>query len=170
MHLHTSQIQIHISGVYVCSALSTQINKARLEVLEKRGQLMRQLQNETNSRLANLKKDKKKYKEIMKRLMIQAFIRMDETVVTIRVVEEDYELAKEVFNAAVEEYTQIWNSAIGGSDSIQTTLDDNTFLPPAHVGGVLLTARNGKIVLDNTLSARLKVGQSALLSAMRYVS
>merc|ERR1719220_1078429 len=57
--------------------LSTQINKARLEVLEKRGELMRTVEKDTN-----------KYKDLLKTLMIQGFIRIDEEVVVVRVVKE----------------------------------------------------------------------------------
>merc|ERR1719220_2018207 len=58
--------------------LSTQINKARLRVLEKRGELMRTVENDTYKQLSSLKEDSGSYKELLKQLMIQAMIRIDE--------------------------------------------------------------------------------------------
>merc|ERR1719361_579846 len=66
--------------------LSTQINKARLEVLEQRGKLMKEVENDTYKRLSSLKSDANKYKETLKRLMVQGFIRIDEETVTVRLL------------------------------------------------------------------------------------
>ena len=45
-------------------------------MLEKRGELMKTVENDTYKQLASLKKDKNKYKELLKKLMIQGFIRV----------------------------------------------------------------------------------------------
>eukprot|EP01083_Nonionella_stella_P122917 370048_1 len=84
--------------------LSTQINKARLQVLEKRGELMKQVENSAYKRLSSLKKDKKKYKELLKKLMIQVFIRMDETVVSVREDKQDCHLSATEIKEAVSDY------------------------------------------------------------------
>jgi len=147
--------------------LSTQINKARLEVLEKRGELMKTVENDTYNQLSTLKKDSNSYKELLKKLMIQGFIRIDEEVVVVRVVKEDLNLAQSVFDAAVAEYKKIWKQGVGVADPINATLDKTRFLPSAVVGGVSVFARNDKICLDNTLQARLGVAQQALMPILR---
>jgi len=147
--------------------LSTQINKARLEVLEKRGELMRTVEKDTYDQLSSLKKDTNTYKELLKKLMIQGFIRIDEEVVVVRVVKEDLKLAQSVFDAAVSDYKKIWKQGVGVEDPINATLDSTRFLPAAAVGGVSVYARNNKICLDNTLQARLHVAQQSLMPILR---
>eukprot|EP01084_Bolivina_argentea_P221936 375765_1 len=147
--------------------LSTQINKARLQVLEQRGELMRTVENDAYKRLNTLKSDEKKYKETLKQLMIQGFIRIDEEVVTVRVVKEDLSLAESVFDDAVSQYKKIWKQGVGVADDIKAKIDKSKFLPAAVVGGVMITARHGKITCDNTLSARLTVCQQALMPILR---
>lgn len=153
--------------IIIYRELSTQINKARLEVLEKRGELMKQVENDAYKRLSQLKSDKNKYKEMLKNLMIQGFIRIDEETVTVRVVKEDLELAQSIFDDAVSQYKKIWKSSVGASDPINATLDKSRFLPGSVVGGVCVYARNDKICLDNTLQARLTVCQQALMPILR---
>eukprot|EP00483_Globobulimina_turgida_P000867 UN00868 len=147
--------------------LSTRINKARLRVLEKRGELMKQVEDEAYNRLSSLKNDKNRYKQLLKKLMIQGLIRIDENIVVIRVVKEDIDLAQAVFNDAVSEYKKIWKNEVGAEDPISATLDRSRFLPSAAIGGVSVYARHNKICLDNTLSARLSVCQQALLPILR---
>jgi len=147
--------------------LSTQINKARLQVLEKRGELMRTVENDAYKRLSSLKSDKNKYKELLKKLMIQGFIRIDETTVVVRVVKEDLDAAQSIFQDAVSEYKQIWKSQVGTDDDINASLDTSNFLPAAVVGGVSVYARNDKICCDNTLQARLTVCRLALMPILR---
>jgi len=147
--------------------LSTQINKARLEVLEKRGELMKQVENDAYKRLSSLKSDKNKYKEILKKLMIQGFIRIDEETVVVRVVKEDLNLAASIFEDAVNEYEKIWKEQVGVADKINASLDKSRFLPAAAIGGISVYARNNKICLDNTLQARLGVCQQSLMPILR---
>mmetsp|Transcript_70580 Transcript_70580/g.63381 ORF Transcript_70580/g.63381 Transcript_70580/m.63381 type:complete len:242 (-) Transcript_70580:58-783(-) len=146
---------------------STQVNKARLQVLEKRGELMKQVENDGYKRLSSLKSDTNKYKEMLKNLMIQGFIRIDEETVVVRVVKEDLELAQSIFDDAVSEYKKIWKSSVGASDPINASLDKSRFLPASVIGGVSVYARNDKICLDNTLQARLGVCQQALMPILR---
>merc|ERR1712061_121926 len=101
--------------------------------------------------LSSLKDNSASYKELLKALMIQGFIRIDEEVLMVRVVQEDLKLAKSVFEAAVSEYKKIWKAGVGVADPINATLDEKKFLPKSVVGGVSVYARHDKICVDNTL-------------------
>merc|ERR1719411_720832 len=87
---------------------------------------MRSVETDTYNQLSTLKKDTNSYKELLKKLMIQGFIRIDEEVVTVRVVKEDLKLAQSVFEAAISEYKKIWKQGVGVADPITATLDSNT--------------------------------------------
>jgi len=53
------------------SAVSNQNNKARLQLLEKREELLEQVFDEAKSRIGETTKDEKKYGELLKDLILQ---------------------------------------------------------------------------------------------------
>jgi len=147
---------------------STQVNKARLQVLRKREELMNGVNDKTFLRLAEIKKDQKKYQQLLKDLIVQGLIRIDETQIEVSVVKEDYELVKNILDDAVKTYKDTWKKQVGEDrHKLEVTLQQKTFLSADSVGGIVLKARQGKIILDNTLSSRLNVSTEALLPILR---
>jgi len=146
---------------------STQINKARLEVLEKRGKLMQEVQQDALARLGDVKKDSKKYEDLLKKLIVQGLIRIDEVQVKIQCLKEDLSILQNVVSKATEEYKKIWKAQVGEDVQLDVSVESEKFLPASYVGGVVLTARQNKIVLDNTLVARLEICQDSLLPIIR---
>jgi len=117
--------------------------------------------------LAGLKGNKKTYELLMKNLIVQGLIRMDEKMVEIQVVKDDLEAARSVFEEAGRIYIKIMKDEANKVVTVDLKLDDNDFLPAGMVGGVMLKARKGKIVLDNTLQSRLKVAAGTLMPILR---
>jgi len=146
---------------------STQINKARLEVLEKRGKFMQEIQQAAFSRLGDVRKNPKAYEDLLRKLIIQGLIRIDETQVKIQCLKEDLSILQKVAAKATEEYKAIWKEQVEEDSRVEVSVDTEKFLPPSYVGGVVLTARKNMIVLDNTLAARLEICQEALLPIIR---
>jgi len=146
---------------------STQINKARLEVLEKRGKFMQEIQQAAFQRLGDVKKDTKKYEELLRKLIIQGLIRIDEVQVRIQCLKEDLSALQNAVGKAIEEYKKIWKAQVGEDTHVDVTVETDKFLPASYVGGIVITARQNKIVLDNTLAARLEICQDALLPIIR---
>jgi len=103
----------------------------------------------------------------LRKLIIQGLIRIDEVQVRIQCVKDDLNLVNNIVGKAVEEYKKIWKAQVGEESQIEVSVDTEKFLPQSYVGGVLLTARQNKIVLDNTLLARLEICQEALLPIIR---
>lgn len=139
-----------------------------MEVLQRRGELMNQIENETFEKLKDVRNDKNKYKELMTRLIIQSLIRMDESEVVIRVVKEDQALAQSILKDAVARYKKLWRDQVGEEAKIKASLDTREFLPNSAIGGVEVSARQNKIILDNTLPSRLTVSRASLLPILRY--
>jgi len=146
---------------------STQVNDARLQVLKRRGELMSKIENETFDKLQSLKSDKNNYKEILTRLIIQSLIRIDESDVLVKCVKEDYDICKSVMSNAESRYKELWKKEVGTEAKIRVTLDSKNFLPNSRIGGVEASARGNRIILDNTLPARLNVGKDSLLPLLR---
>ena len=54
------------------SAISNQNNKARLQLLEKREELLEKVFDEARAKIGDVTKDQKKYSELLKNLILQA--------------------------------------------------------------------------------------------------
>ena len=71
--------------------------------------------------------------------------------------------------AALKEYKETMKKETGVDYSnVNITLEKKEFLNENSMGGVLLKARKGKIILDNTLASRLKVCQQSLAPIIRF--
>ncbi|ETO23733.1 vacuolar ATP synthase subunit E, partial [Reticulomyxa filosa] len=95
-------------------------------------------------------------------------IRMDEKAVEIQVVKDDFGVARATYEEATREYIKIMKEQTGKEVTVEVKLDETEFLPASVVGGVVVRARKGKIVLDNTLQSRLKVASATLMPTLRF--
>jgi len=76
-------------------------------------------------------------------------------------------LLQNIVVKAVNDYKAIWKKEVGEESQVEVSVETEKFLPPSYVGGVVLTARQNKIMLDNTLAARLEICQDALSPIVR---
>merc|ERR1712238_235742 len=102
-----------------------------------------------------LKKDAKSAPYITK-LIVQGLLMLLEEQVTIRCRKEDEGLVKGCLAGAQTMYTDQIKAQSGAAKQCKLTLD-STNLEPNCIGGVLLACKDGRIVIDNTLDARLKL-------------
>uniref|UniRef100_A0A5B6Z3E2 Putative V-type proton ATPase subunit E n=1 Tax=Davidia involucrata TaxID=16924 RepID=A0A5B6Z3E2_DAVIN len=101
------------------------------------------------------------YKKLLQDLIVQSLLRLKEPAVLLRCRKDDLHLVESVLHSAKEEYAE--NANVHPPEIIV----DNVHLPPAPShhdahgpfcsGGVVLASRDGKIVCENTLDARLDV-------------
>lgn len=151
-------------------AYSNELNQSRLTVLKARDEGIQKLLSEAHQRLSALSKDAASYKKLLKDLILQGLIKLQEPKVTIVCRKQDLSLVKEVLKGASDEYTQKTKLQVA------IDIDNNVFLPPgpeeakadeACSGGVLLTTNGGKIICSNTLDARLAMAFEQQLPAIR---
>jgi V-type H+-transporting ATPase subunit E len=93
------------------------------------------------------------YPELMKKLIVQGLIKIEEQDVEIQCRAEDTKVVKDVLAAAVTEYTACMAAAghkeRGQKPNVKISA---TQIPSTGCsGGVLLTACNNRIVLNQTL-------------------
>ena len=126
--------------------------------------------------LDKVTKDKSRYKEVLRKLIIQGLIKLNEPEVTVLCREADKKLVESLKSAVVEEYAKIIMEATG--QQAKTTLMVNPngeHLPPADdgsgakscAGGVKLLAHNGNLILDNTLDSRVGICYEQLMPVIR---
>ncbi|KAL0436267.1 UNVERIFIED_CONTAM: V-type proton ATPase subunit E [Sesamum radiatum] len=140
---------------------SMQLNASRIKVLQAQDDLVNTMKEAASKELLNVSRDHHNYKDLLKDLIVQSLLRLKEPSVLLRCREDDVHLVQSVLHSAKEEYAE--KSKVHPPEIIV----DNVHLPPppshhnAHgpfcSGGVVLASRDGKIVFENTLDARLDV-------------
>jgi len=107
---------------------------------------------------------------LLKGLIIQGLIRLNEPRVQVVSRKQDIDLVKGILEAAAHEY-----AALGGR-KVELSMDEKNFLPPGPSegykgpvcsGGVILSALDGKIICKNTLDARLGLAFEQRLPEVR---
>ncbi|KAJ3694590.1 hypothetical protein LUZ60_010070 [Juncus effusus] len=141
---------------------SMQLNASRIKVLQAQDDLVISMRESAGKELLRTSSDKRSYSKLIKDLVIQSLLRLKEPAVLLRCRKDDYALVESVIEASKTEYSQK-----AGVAPPKIMIDRNVFLPPgptsfdSHTlfcsGGVVLASSDGKIVLENTLDARLDV-------------
>ncbi|CAN0841080.1 V-type proton ATPase subunit E [Linum grandiflorum] len=141
---------------------SMQLNASRIKVLQAQDDVVNSMKEVAAKDILNVSGDHHAYKKLLKDLIVQSLLRLKEPAVLLRCRKEDAHLVESVVEAAAEEYSEKANV-----HAPEILLDHHIHLPPApshhdpHAlscsGGVVLASRDGKIVFENTLDARLDV-------------
>ncbi|KAI6363562.1 V-ATPase V1 sector subunit E [Pyricularia grisea] len=140
---------------------STVANKTRLKVLGARQELLDDIFDAAQKRLSEGTKDKKKYQEILKNLLLEGFYALHEPQMQVRARKADYDIVKNAIDVAAKEYKQKVGS------EIKATIDESNPIADGSTGGVAILAGGGKIEIDNTFEARLSILNTSALPAMR---
>ncbi|KAL2328988.1 hypothetical protein Fmac_022415 [Flemingia macrophylla] len=143
---------------------STQLNASRIKVLQAQDDAINSMKDAAKKALLRVSNDKKAYRKLIKDMIVQGLLRLREPSVILRCREGDRKIVESLLDEVKKEYTD--KSKV---QAPKITLDDRVFLPPAPKngasdslepscsGGIVLASEDGKIVLENTLDARLDV-------------
>jgi len=102
---------------------STLANKTRIKVLSARQELLDDLFEGTQKRLGEVVKDKDKYQEMCKNLMLEGLYALNEGKVAVRARKVDYEVVRKAVEAAKREYQDNVNK------DVTIELDEKNPLP-----------------------------------------
>ncbi|XP_073310239.1 V-type proton ATPase subunit E-like [Primulina huaijiensis] len=140
---------------------SMQLNTSRIKVLQAQDDLVNSMKESASKELLQVSSDQNSYKKLLKDLIVQSLLRLKEPSVLLRCRKDDAKLVNSVLKTAKEEYAE--KAKVHPPEIVV----DNVNLPPAPSddnahgpfcsGGVVLASRDGKIVFENTLDARLEV-------------
>ncbi|TKY60694.1 V-type proton ATPase subunit E [Spatholobus suberectus] len=148
---------------------SMQLNASRIKVLQAQDDVISSMKEVASKELLNVSHHHHlsfhhhhEYRNLLKDLIVQSLLRLKEPSVLLRCREHDLHLVEHVLDSAAQEYADKANV-----DPPVIIVDKQVYLPPgpshhnAHdpycSGGVVLASRDGKIVCENTLDARLDV-------------
>jgi len=151
-------------------AFSNEVNKSRLRVLKSQEEGIQEILNKAKTQLANVSKDKSRYKDLLKKLIAEGAIKLEESKILIRCRTEDKSLVDEVLSQVQQEVQQ------KAKRSCQFTVDTRYPLPAGPTsdlnkesctGGVILSANEGRIMCNNTLDIRLQYAFEGALPEVR---
>ncbi|KAI8332890.1 ATPase, V1/A1 complex, subunit E [Chlamydoabsidia padenii] len=142
---------------------SNHINKARLRTLQEREHVLDDLFEETRVRTQQLDKDESNYTDLLKKLVLQGAYTLMESDLLIRCRKQDEDKVKEAADYAKEQFEKTLKS------TLNITISQDDRLPSTNAGGVILTGLKGKIVVDNTLEARLEIVKEDMLPQLRVI-
>ncbi|XWS49981.1 hypothetical protein CRYUN_Cryun12cG0049300 [Craigia yunnanensis] len=150
---------------------SMQLNASRIKVLQAQDDVVNAMKESASKDLLNVSRDHHVYKKLLKVLIVQSLVRLKEPAVLLRCRKDDVHLVESVLDSAKEEYASKVNV------HQPEIFIDSVHLPPAPShhnahgpfcsGGVVLASRDGKIVFENTLDARLDVAFRKKLPEIR---
>ncbi|KAK9986333.1 hypothetical protein SO802_031284 [Lithocarpus litseifolius] len=140
---------------------SMQLNASRIKFLQAQDDVVNSMKESASKEILSVSQDKSTYKKLLKDLIVQSLLRLQEPTVLLRCREVDRKLVESVLDEAKREYA---DKAKVHTPKVTV---DKVFLPPppstadSHEsscsGGVVLASQDGKIVCENTLDARLDV-------------
>ncbi|SCU80137.1 LAME_0B01750g1_1 [Lachancea meyersii CBS 8951] len=139
---------------------STIANKMRLKVLSTREQLLDDIFEAAKAELKTISANEKKYKPVLKAVILEALYRLLESKAVVKVREQDKKLVESLKDSIVKEYAEKTGRQVDVTVSSE-------FLSKDAAGGVVASDESGKIVVDNTLEERLSILNQEALPAIR---
>ncbi|KAL9186384.1 hypothetical protein ACHAXT_005622 [Thalassiosira profunda] len=151
-------------------ARSAEIGACRQKKMALRDDLLTSLMKEASSK-CKVVADGSNYPALLQKLIVQGLIKIEEMEVVVYCRKEDVATVTKVVPAAVKEYVDIMQkeSGIKLQPKVVVNGDRSKDLPESSNGGVKLTALNGKIVCDNTMSSRLSLVYLELMPSIREI-
>jgi len=152
---------------------SQKMNKLRLEKLKVKIDCVNSVFEEAKNQLAlKIKNSPDEYKNVMKNLIIQGFIKLLEENINIICKKEDYDLVNSIVDEAKEEFLEKLKKEAKKSinlSKMNVTIDNKFYLPDNLLGGVFLTSLKSKIRVDNTLDKRLELLKQTATPEIRKI-
>jgi V-type H+-transporting ATPase subunit E len=134
--------------------------KGLLKLLADREKLVNQLKETTMEELRKSQAKADEYKRFLLNSTVEAALVIDEAKVFVKCTPEDKGILQQNMEAIEEMYKHCSNekSFKGKHKEVKFTLNTNQFLSRKEkIGGVVVTALNSRIIVDNTIAARLGI-------------
>mmetsp|Transcript_15997 Transcript_15997/g.29954 ORF Transcript_15997/g.29954 Transcript_15997/m.29954 type:complete len:227 (+) Transcript_15997:100-780(+) len=149
---------------------SSEVGASRVSKMKYRSTLLAQLLSSATQRCGLVSSDAN-YSSLLKALIVQCLIKIEENSVTIYVRSEDVPKCEAVLPSAIQEFKAIMKQKAGVDLKPDVTLngDGGKHLSKETGGGVIATADQGRIVCDNTMKARLELVYEELLPSIRAI-
>uniref|UniRef100_A0A6U3AV50 V-type proton ATPase subunit E n=1 Tax=Entomoneis paludosa TaxID=265537 RepID=A0A6U3AV50_9STRA len=151
-------------------ARSAEIGECRVKKMQIRDELLNTLLKDAAAKCAVVARGSN-YPQLLQKLIVQGLIKIEENSCVVYCRAEDKATVEKVLPAAITEYVEIIKreSSVTLKPTVTLNTDESKNLPEKSCGGVLLTALNGKLVCDNTMTSRLELVYEELLPSIRAI-
>merc|ERR1712130_223405 len=109
--------------------------------------------------LTTLSKDSDKYKKLLEELLVQGVLQLFEPKVEVITRSGDVQLVQELKSAAEKRYAE--------ETGRKTEITVKEGLSKDSAGGLIVTAHDGRIRLDNTFEQRLRLLEETMMPELR---
>lgn len=140
------------------SARSAEIGASRRKKMIARDELLKSLILEGQAYCRTLSTDENKYKVLMRDLIVQGLVKLFEPEVVLAVRSKDVRVAESVVKEALDKYIAVMKKEANldvSKTKVTVNKIEEGMVSANKAGGVILYAKQGKIVCDNTLDTRL---------------
>lgn len=144
---------------------SAAVGASRMKKMKARDDLLEEMRKMSLEKLAGLSKGPA-YAALIKKLIVEGLIKIEEEVVEIQTRPEDKAIVAGLLAEAVTEYRKLMATA-GHKVNPQVKVSALSLNPKVSTGGVVLTALEGRIVLDQTVNERLNIAYMGVMPAVR---
>lgn len=138
---------------------------ARVRMMKARDDMLEQLKRDSLSKLAVMV-GTPAYPKLLRNLILQGLIKLQEPVVEVRCRAGDKGLVTTALADALKECNKKLQAA-GYTHKVQATVSSKDLSSKGVSGGVILTALNGKIQLDQTLEERAAIAYEVAMPEVR---
>ena len=117
-----------------------------------------------------MKEDRSRYLATVKNLILQSMIKLLEPSLQIKCREEDVSDIQGMTDDLQSQYSEFMRNETGREYECELNVLDDNFMTEAHdkgCGGVMLYTENSRIVVSNTLYARLDLAFEEMLPLIR---
>lgn len=135
--------------------LSRKTNETRLDVQKHRSQLLAELKQDTEQKLTQAVADVARYRPLLKKLILQGAVRLQEAEVAILCREKDHRLVEQLIPEAEAEYKEFMQTNLGREAETKFTVITEKWLEESEIGGVVLYCNKYRTVFHNSLKSRL---------------
>jgi len=123
-----------------------------------RHEITMKIREETKTRLIELfQKDRKAYTDLLKKMIVQAMIKLMEKDIQVRVRKDDIPIVEPIIAECAQIFKDVIKKETSVDFPINLVLDKTNVLNDqlVKIGGVVLAAHKGKILCTNTIDTRL---------------
>jgi V-type H+-transporting ATPase subunit E len=144
---------------------SAAVGNARVKKMKSRDELLETLKRECAVKLASISQANQ-YPALIKSLIVQGLIKIEESVVQIQCKAEERSLVEQQLPAAINEFRTVMTQA-GHKVHPQVTISNIVLASKSCAGGIILSAADNRIILNQTLDERLEIAYHDIMPSVR---
>jgi len=145
---------------------SASVGAARVKKMKARDELLEALKKESVEKLATFCKGPE-YPTFVRKLIVQGLIKIEESEVEIQCRPEDKAIVTKALPDAVAEFKTLMTAA-GHTVNPKVTVSETALPAKLRNGGIVLTALNCRIVLNQTVDERLLIAYTDMMPSVRF--